>query len=351
MKDQGKLDEAIKEYREAIRLNPDDPYVHGNLGIVLSEQGKLDEAIKEYREAIRLNPDDPIDHNNLGEVLLNKGQLDEAIKEYREAIRLKPDQAEFHSNLGELLARQGKLAEAIANVREAIRLKPDFPEAHANLGIYLRDQGDYTEAIIVLRKARELAKANSKYAQKIERDLTETEQQASLETRLPTVLAGKLKPIDVTEMLGFARLCHKKGLFVASAQLWAEAFRSRPKLADDMDAKHRYNAACSAALAGCGQGQDNPLLDDTVKVRWCKQAIDWLKADLAAWSEILQSGPPQARQAVAVTLHRWKADPDLSGMRDQTALAKLPDGVQKTCRALWAEVDVMLAKAHAGTKP
>ena len=126
--------------------------------------------------------------------------------------------------------------------------------------------------------------------------------------------------------------------------------QAQPKLADDMQVQNRYNAACAAALAGSGQGKDDPPLDDAAKTRWRKQAIDWLKADLAAWSKILDSGPPQARQAISQTLQHWKADTDLVGLRDPAALAKLPENEQKACRALWAEVDALLAKSR-GTDP
>jgi serine/threonine-protein kinase len=117
-----------------------------------------------------------------------------------------------------------------------------------------------------------------------------------------------------------------------------------------MQAQHRYNAACAAALAGCGQGKDDPPLDEAGKAHWRKQALDWLKADLAVWSKVSETGPPQARQFIAQTLQHWKADSDLAGIRDPAALAKIPADEQKACRALWAEVDMLLAKAR-GTAP
>ena len=64
--DQGKLDEAVAEYRAAIRLKPDYAEAHYNLGIALTDQGKLDEAVAEYRAAIRLQPDYAEAHYNLG---------------------------------------------------------------------------------------------------------------------------------------------------------------------------------------------------------------------------------------------------------------------------------------------
>ena len=53
---QGKYDEAIKAYDEAIRLDPNYADAWNNKGIALDDQGKYDEAIKAYDEAIRLDP-------------------------------------------------------------------------------------------------------------------------------------------------------------------------------------------------------------------------------------------------------------------------------------------------------
>jgi len=113
-----------------------------------------------------------------------------------------------------------------------------------------------------------------------------------------------------------------------------------------MQTPNRYNPACAAALAGSGQGKDDPPLDEPTKARWRRQAIGWLKADLAAWSKVLEKGPPAARQSVSQTLQHWKADADLAGLRDAAALAKLPESEQKACRALWADVDALLKKAQ-----
>jgi serine/threonine-protein kinase len=197
-----------------------------------------------------------------------------------------------------------------------------------------------------LRKARDLAKTNPRLADGIERDLTATEQQARLTACLPLLLAGKLKPADAADMLGFALICYAKKLYGASTRLWSDAFQTEPKLADDMQVQHRYNAACAAALGGCGHASDDPPLDEAAKTRWRKQAIDWLRADLAAWSKMLESKTPQARQLVSQTLQHWKADPDLAGIRDEPALAKLPADEPKACRALWAEVDALLKKCR-----
>ena len=114
-----------------------------------------------------------------------------------------------------------------------------------------------------------------------------------------------------------------------------------------MQAQNRYNAACAAALAGCGQGKDEPPLDEPARARWRKQAIDWLKADLAFWTRQVEAGPQQARAAVVQTLQHWKADTDLAGIREESDLAKLPEDERKACRALWAEVEGVLKRAQS----
>jgi len=151
--DKHDYDGAIVEFREAIRLKPDDAMAHNNLGVALKGQGKIEQAIGEYREAIRLEPGLALAHRNLGNTLLDQGKTDEAIAEYKEAIRLKPDYANPHNGLGNALKDQGKLDEAIAAYREAIRLKPDYANAHNGLGNALRDLGKLDEAIAEYREA------------------------------------------------------------------------------------------------------------------------------------------------------------------------------------------------------
>ena len=150
---QGRLIEAIDQFREAIRLNPEGAGVHDNLGAALAKQGKLDEAILYLREAIRLDPDCADAHNNLGAVLGRQGQLDEAIDHLQTAVELTPGDAGAHCNLGDALASTGRLDEAISQYQAALRLKPDDPETHCNLGVALAKKGRLDEAIRHLEEA------------------------------------------------------------------------------------------------------------------------------------------------------------------------------------------------------
>ena len=147
LRKKGQIDEAVSQCQEAIRLQPDYALAHNNLGNALTEKGQIDDAINQYREAIRLKPDLADAHCNLGAVLVRKGQTDEAIRQYLEGIRLNPDDALAHYNLGIALVRKVQIGEAIRQYEEAIRLKPDYADAHYNLGNVLVRQGQTDEAI------------------------------------------------------------------------------------------------------------------------------------------------------------------------------------------------------------
>jgi hypothetical protein len=82
----------------------------------------------------------------------------------------------------------------------------------------------------------------------------------ALEARLPAVLQGQDKSANAAEHLQFAELCTLKKRYSDAARFYADAFTAQPKLADDLQAGHRYNAACYAALAATRQGAELPRL-------------------------------------------------------------------------------------------
>ena len=353
---QGKHEEAVDVSRKAILLRPSDEKAFQNLGNALESQGKLDEAIVAFREAIRLKPEYVDALISLGGTLIRKGKHDEAGATLREAIRLKPDEAMAHNNLGLVLARKGRLDDAIAEYREAIRLKPGFNLAHANLGVILLvGRRDPEEALAELRRAAELGAPGSPVSQGMPSMIREAEAKIKLLRRLPGVLRGDDAPRDASEGLSFALLAHQRGLYSAATRLWSAALAADPKLAEDRKVQPRYDAACSAALAGCGKGKDAPAPDEAARAALRKQALDWLKAELTAWTRLLESEPPQARPFIAQTLEHWKEDTDLAGIRNEEAVAKLPAEQQKAWRTLWAEVDSLLKRASTSmsmeTKP
>jgi eukaryotic-like serine/threonine-protein kinase len=341
--DKGLLDEAIAEYREAIRINNDDAEAHTNLGYALAHKGSLDEAMAEYRVALGYDfPEAYIAHNNLGLALMRKGRLDEAIAEYREAIRLKKDFANAHNDLGTALANKGQLDEAIDEFREAIRLKKDSHLAHDNLGTALMQEGRFTEALVYFRRGHELG--SKKAAQRARN----CERLVELDGKLSAILSGQKQPADNVERLDLAQLCQSpcKKQHAAALRFYREAFAEQPQVADDLNAQHRYNAACAAALAGCGQGADADEFDTKERARLRQQALDWLRADLKAYRQVMEKSAGKAGPAITQRMQHWIQDEDFAGVRGDEALAKLPEEERAAWRKLWADVAEMLAKAQ-----
>src|SRR5262249_54245343 len=128
--------------------------------------------------------------------------------------------------------------------------------------------------------------------------------------------------------------------------LYDEAFSMKPELAEESGAGCRYDAACAAALAGCGKGGDGAELSDAERAHWRVQARRWLRADLQASAKKLESGLAADRAKVRETLTWWRQDPDLAGLRDPGELDKLPADERNDCLGLWAEVAVVLARTE-----
>jgi protein O-mannosyl-transferase len=137
----GRLDEAIAEEQEAIRINPAFAEARNNLGKALIDRGRATEALPHLEEAVRLLPDYIAAHNNLGLALAAVRRPAEAVREFREALRLNPGFAPAQTNLGTALASQGQLDDAIAAFREALRLQPDAPQVRQNLARALAERG------------------------------------------------------------------------------------------------------------------------------------------------------------------------------------------------------------------
>src|SRR5262249_48149877 len=113
---------------------------------------------------------------------------------------------------------------------------------------------------------------------------------------------------------------------------------------EDRQTDHRFNAACAAARAGCGEGEDKPA-DAAALSELRRQAFDWLRADLAAKSKELETASPPNRVAVIQTLQNWKTHNALACVRDEKEWAKLPEGERKEWQTFWAEVDAPFQQA------
>jgi hypothetical protein len=92
-------------------------------------------------------------------------------------------------------------------------------------------------------------------------------------------------------------------------------------------------------------------MDEHAKACWREQDLDWLRADLADRSKLAETGTPQAKALVSRTLQHGKSDTELAGIHDEAARNTRPGDEQKTCRALWADVEQVLKRSTRGGAP
>ncbi|MEN6457586.1 MAG: tetratricopeptide repeat protein [Thermoguttaceae bacterium] len=152
----GLTDDAIAQYRKAIRVEPDYPDAHFHLATVLARRKQWNEALPHYADAVRLRPSQDEWHFHFGDALAHVGRLDEAIQQYSQALSMDPDWAEAHNNLGMALVDRGQLAEAAQHYLAAVQLAPNYFEARYNLGLVLHAMGQLGEAVVQYRAALKL---------------------------------------------------------------------------------------------------------------------------------------------------------------------------------------------------
>ena len=143
-------------WRDTLVKNPDCWLAHNNLGLMLKNQGRIEEAMEHYHQAIQINPNNFEALNNLGAVLADKGQFDEAIENYYKAIQIIPNFYEALDNLGVALAAKGRFDEAIENFRQAIQVNSNRPETFFHLGMTLSQSGRPRDAVAQYREALRL---------------------------------------------------------------------------------------------------------------------------------------------------------------------------------------------------
>jgi tetratricopeptide (TPR) repeat protein len=372
MQTKGQLEDAIAQYRRVIHVYPDFEWTRHQLAVCLQETGRLDEAVAEFRHAIALNPLQASTHHLLGRCLEKLGRLEEAMTAHRRAIELDPDGARPHYQLAWCLQATGACDAALAEFRRAAELDPKAWQPLCQLGLALRARGRIEEAYAEITKAaqadappadvylamaetllplgrfteaRTAAKrglgqcpAHDPQRPRLQQLFEQSERLIDLDAQLPAHLQGKLPAGDGAAQLDRARLCAANGRPFAAARLYAALFAAQPARADDLGSHHRYLAACAAARAAASQSTAEIWLGEPERAELRRQALNWLRADLALRTELLKAGK-QARWSLTL----WQTEAALAGVRDTAGLDRLDAAERKEWQRLWTDVAELLA--------
>jgi tetratricopeptide (TPR) repeat protein len=227
---EGKWDEAIASFREAVRLRPGYADALNNLGNVLFFQKKFDEAVACYEEVVRVAPDHAGAYSNLGEVVRQQGRLKDAVTYCERSVRLRPDFAQGRVHLGLALSANERFEEAVVHLEEAVRLQPDLPDAHHGLGFAQLQLRRVNESVGSLRTALrlkpDLADAHGSLGAALLRQGKHDEALACFREAL------RLKPELVEPRLYRAHALWQVGQFEEAEASAREALRVQPNSAD-----------------------------------------------------------------------------------------------------------------------
>lgn len=180
------FDLAIKDFNEAIRLDPKVAHAYRQRGVAYSFKKDFDLAIKDLTEAIRLKSDDPQTYQARGFVKVSQGRFDAALKDYQAALEAYGTQApdhKFYRGRGFAFAGTGDHDKAIADFNKSLELAPDDPAALYRRGLSHLAKGDMARAIADQARANALRPEAG--------DLTAEREQTSAKDKLEALLSGK----------------------------------------------------------------------------------------------------------------------------------------------------------------
>ena len=133
---QGRLEEALSEFRLAVQADPRFATAQMNLAYTYEKLNRGDEAIAAYKKTIELDPRNRTAFNNLGVLYMDKGLYDEALQVIEQGLKVDPNDGTLQKNLEIAktnLAHVNERDTEIAAARKQAELLPKDPRAAYNL--------------------------------------------------------------------------------------------------------------------------------------------------------------------------------------------------------------------------
>jgi serine/threonine-protein kinase len=344
----GKLEEAERLCRKAIEIAPTNSLGHSFLGAVCLQRGRHEETATAFRKWRELKGANFAADFHLARELTAAGHLAEAIAVVQEGVAREPSTLWYSLELGRLLRADRKVEEAGDVFLKIATLHPREGETWEGLASVRLEQGRFADAREATERLLTLPPPSQAARQAQQRQLALCDSLVASAADVPAILAGKERPAKASAQLALAEWCLKYRRRTATAAgFYTTAFSVEPSLANDLEVANRMDAACAAALAGCGIGADVADLDGERRAGLRKQALDWLTAEYDAWAQRHRVGKPEDWTVAAKAVRSWQGNKDLAGVRDEQALAKFPAGERQAWQALWAKVATLAARDPA----
>jgi len=134
--------EAVKEYSQIVRGDPNFADGYFQLGLLRARMGDIGRAKEDFQRVVELKSDYVDAYNNLAVLWIQTRRPDQAVKCFRQALRLRPDDANANYNLAITLASAGLMREAVTYYRQAANVRRDWAEPRISLARILATCAD-----------------------------------------------------------------------------------------------------------------------------------------------------------------------------------------------------------------
>jgi type IV pilus assembly protein PilF len=188
----GKLEVALDEVKQAIAINPDFADAYGVRALIYSQMGELALADENYLRALKLAPRNPELSNNYGSFLCQHGKGAQGIAYFESALKNPTYQSPVNAllNAGSCSLKMKNLDAAERYLLDALRYEPDHPATNANLARVYYERRDYQRAGFFINRVKAAAKLDDLSAEalwlavRIDRKLGDKASEASMATLL-----------------------------------------------------------------------------------------------------------------------------------------------------------------------
>lgn len=155
----GQPEDAANSYKSLLKIAPDTPDIHFNLGVMLFDLNRFAEAAEALGVAAEREPGSVEIHLKLGDALDREGQFAAAIEAWQRAISHGLNDIDIHLNIGKRLRILNRIDESITALEKTVRLSPDDTEVLFELQRSMTLNRDFAGAYEILQKIREIEPA------------------------------------------------------------------------------------------------------------------------------------------------------------------------------------------------
>ena len=203
LKDAGRLDEAIANYKKALEFNWEDAEYHKKLAEVYVLKGEFESAIASVNFALKFKPNFAPAYLTMGNALHAQDKLEMAIEAYLQALKIQPYFAEASANLGSMYYKLGQLAQAANYYKKALAINPSLCSVNVMLGDVLQQQGKLDAAIACYQKVLQLQPGDVNTAEKLSSSIAQKQRETAESNFIELETESSAQPLSVNKDEGY----------------------------------------------------------------------------------------------------------------------------------------------------